>query len=121
MVGGNVGNGPVMQDGKASATGASVGLSFGFGLQNLDSHTKDVTTNEAYHEINHNTLNRENIKDVKTDIYNTQRGNRIQGRSYNMNNHYNGGHESFGLQNLGMFKDLTGAISGAADLGGAIW
>ena len=72
-----------------------------YALINLK-NTKDVTTNEKYHEINNNTLNKENIKDVTTDIYNTQYGNRIQGRAYDLDNHYNGGHESFGLQNLGM-------------------
>ena len=47
-----------------------------YALINLK-NTKDVTTNEKYHEINNNTLNKENIKDVTTDIYNTQYGNRI--------------------------------------------
>ena len=92
-------------------------------LQNLDSHTKDVITNNAYHEINNNTKNINNIKDVTTDIYDTQHGNRIQGRKYSFNNHYNGGHEDFGLQNLGGF-DISGiakAIGGGAKAGGEIW
>ena len=71
-----------------------------FSLVNLK-NSKSVTTNESYHEINNNTLNKNNIKDVTTDITNIQNGNLIQGRKYDFDNHYNGGHESFGLQNLG--------------------
>ena len=75
-----------------------------FSLVNLDSHTVDKTTNEAYHEINNNTLNKSNIKEVTTDITDIQNGNRIKGRDYKLDNHYNAGHESFGLQlqNLGV-------------------
>ena len=94
-----------------------------YALINLDSYSKDVHTEEKYHEINNNTLNRKNIKDVQTDIYDTQIGNRVQGRAYDLNHHYNGGTENFGLQlqNLGLFKDLTGAIGAGAQLGGQIW
>lgn len=97
-------------------SGCSAGLLGAKCLQNLQSiddlmnlktrHTKDVHTEEKYHEINNNTLNRENIKDVTTDIYNTQYGNRIQGRAYDLDNHYNAGYESFGLQNLKQEFDL---------------
>ena len=94
-----------------------------FSLVNLDSYTIDKTTNEAYHEINNNTLNKSNIKEVTTDITDIQNGNRIKGRDYKLDNHYNAGHESFGLQlqNLGFLGDLTGAVGGAADLTGAVW
>merc|ERR1711990_1313447 len=117
-----------------------------YALVNLDTHTIDKITNEAYHEINDNETNKLWQKDVTTDITDIQNGNRIQGRAYDLANHYNGGHESFGLQlqnlkqlqnlgligdtqevmakklglkpvelqNLSMFGDLTGAISGAA-------
>ena len=92
-----------------------------YALINLDSYSKDVHTEEKYHEINNNTLNRSNIKDVTTDIYNTQYGNRVQGRAYNLQNHYNGGYESFGLQNLATLDQILGAVDKGSQLGGAIW
>jgi len=91
-----------------------------FGLMNLKT-TKDVTTNEKYHEINNNTLNKENIKDVTTDITNIHNGNRIQGRLFDLDNHYNAGYESFGLQNLGMFDSALKGIGSAAKVGGDVW
>ena len=94
-----------------------------YALVNLDTYVIDKQTNEKYHEINKNTLNRKNIKDVHTDIYDTQIGNRVKGRAYDLNHHYNGGTENFGLQlqNLGLFGSLAGAIGEGAKLGGSIW
>ena len=90
-------------------------------LMILDSKTVDKITNEAYHELNHNTINRTNVKDVTTDITDIQNGNRIQGRAYDFSNHFNAGHESFGLQNLGFLGDLSGAVGAGAQLTGAVW
>ena len=67
-------------------------------------------------------MNRENIKDVTTDITDIQEGNRIQGRAYDLDNHYNAGHESFGLINLdGMFGDLMKGIGSAAKVADDVW
>ena len=75
-------------------------------LQNLG-NTRDVTTINNYKNTINNTEDQYNNKDVTTDIYDVQNGNRILGRDFDINAHANMGSESFGLMNLKNTKHVT--------------
>ena len=72
-------------------------------LQNLDSYTSNTDVTINYHDIINNTNDEHNRKDVINDVYNNQYGDKVGANSYNMVDHANTGHESFGLMNLRSF------------------